>query len=192
VSSESYRAYLQSDDWKRKRQEKRRKKNHCAICGDTRRLDVHHLRYQADLRKVPKHDLRVLCRTCHTTAHDLMKAGVIVFKSEKHNHRFAVTCRHVRAARGITAWCKDRPPTVTAPVEREAPPEVIGPTMTGLWLVTKAWIEEYRTPKGGWKAKQLAAIGIDWPPLTGWKTRAAGTTISQDQRLTFEAFARTK
>lgn len=34
--------------------------------------------------------------------------------------------------------------------------------------VSDAEIDAARTPKGGWKAKQLAAWGVPWPPPTGW------------------------
>ncbi|UIY28739.1 hypothetical protein LZK73_18610 [Neorhizobium galegae] len=32
-------------------------------------------------------------------------------------------------------------------------------------------IEAAMTPKGGWKAAQLAQWGISWPPPTGWRRK---------------------
>lgn len=190
MGTNAYRDYLKSADWQQKRQAKRRKRNHCAICGSTKQLDVHHLRYRQDLTTVPQADLRVLCRQCHETAHALMKSGMIRFRSVNPHHRFQVTCNAVRKARRIGAW--SRKDSLPAPVVVEPPPETITETLGWDWLVTEAWIDEYRTPKGGWKAKQLAALDVTWPPANGWKKRAVGMTISNERRLTFEAFARTK
>lgn len=32
-------------------------------------------------------------------------------------------------------------------------------------------IEASKTPKGGWTKQQLAAWGVEWPPVKGWKRR---------------------
>lgn len=37
--------------------------------------------------------------------------------------------------------------------------------------VSNEEIEAAKTPKGGWKAKQLAAWGISWPPPHGWRKK---------------------
>ena len=37
------------------------------------------------------------------------------------------------------------------------------------------------TPKGGFKRSSLAALGIPWPKEKGWRCRAIGTEISEDQ-----------
>ena len=37
------------------------------------------------------------------------------------------------------------------------------------------------TPKGGFKRSSLAALGIPWPKEKGWRYRAIGTEISEDQ-----------
>lgn len=34
-----------------------------------------------------------------------------------------------------------------------------------------------RSKAGGWTRKQLALIGVDWPPLTGWVNRATGRRL---------------
>ena len=33
---------------------------------------------------------------------------------------------------------------------------------------------------GGWSRKQLALLGVSWPPETGWKDRLVGTEIDSD------------
>ena len=53
-------------------------------------------------------------------------------------------------------------------------------------IVTKAYLNKYRTGKGGWNRKQLAAIGIDWPPTKGWKKRAIGSVITDEKAAVFE------
>jgi len=60
---------------------------------------------------------------------------------------------------------------------------------TGLFTVTHAWINQFKTPAGAWKAKQLRAIGVPWPPRAGWPERVEGTQITQVNRRLFESFA---
>ncbi len=43
--------------------------------------------------------------------------------------------------------------------------------------VTLDLIERLKTPKGGYKRRDLEAIGIPWPLVTGWKQRAIGQPI---------------
>lgn len=43
-------------------------------------------------------------------------------------------------------------------------------------------IEAARTPKGGWKAKQLAAWGVPWPPPTGWRKKLVENYAQQAAR----------
>ena len=60
----TYKEYLQSDDWKRKRDYRRKIDGRCAICGSPLDLNVHHLTYD----NVPHEemtDLVTLCRFHH-------------------------------------------------------------------------------------------------------------------------------
>jgi len=52
--------------------------------------------------------------------------------------------------------------------------------------ITKEWIKDNCTVKGGYTKLQLACIGIVWPPVSGWKTRAIGREITEEQRQNFE------
>lgn len=54
--------------------------------------------------------------------------------------------------------------------------------------ITKAWLIENKTPKGGWKRKQVEAIGLRWPLVSGWQDRMAGVLITDAQRRAFESF----
>ena len=56
-------------------------------------------------------------------------------------------------------------------------------------VITAEWIMANTTAAGGWTRKQLEAVGVDWPPVKGWKQRILGTEISADQQSVFESFA---
>lgn len=70
----SYRRYLNSQVWQRSKARFRktlRHTGHCAECGATERLDVHHLTY-ARIGKEKPEDLIELCRACHKAAHQAL------------------------------------------------------------------------------------------------------------------------
>jgi 5-methylcytosine-specific restriction endonuclease McrA len=54
------------------------------------------------------------------------------------------------------------------------------------YLITKEWVEKFRTGSGGWTRIQLHAIGVAWPPVKGWKDRVIGKLIPEENRLAFE------
>jgi hypothetical protein len=56
------------------------------------------------------------------------------------------------------------------------------------FVVTREWILNYRTQNGAWTSKQLAFIGVSWPPIAGWIKRAVGTKISVEAKAAFESF----
>jgi hypothetical protein len=97
----NYNKYLKSKDWQDKRKLKNSKKYRCAICGDKKDIDVHHLNYKK-LYDVEQTDLRKLCRRCHFLAHRLHKEGIIVFKSANHHSRFAIIKAKVKKELGIS------------------------------------------------------------------------------------------
>lgn len=43
--------------------------------------------------------------------------------------------------------------------------------------ITREWIFKYRTKGGSWTRDQLAAISVDWPPVSGWIDRVIGNEI---------------
>lgn len=99
-----YQDYLKSPDWQQKRQTKLSRKNNtkkrCAICGSTKDLHTHHLIYR-NLYDVQQGDLRLLCKRCHFLAHDLMKKGLIKYKSDNQHHRFTILKGAVKKYLGI-------------------------------------------------------------------------------------------
>lgn len=68
----SYREYLKSDHWARRRAEALlRFGNKCALCGSAEELNVHHNTYERLGREAPT-DLVVLCREHHEKFHDIL------------------------------------------------------------------------------------------------------------------------
>lgn len=53
-------------------------------------------------------------------------------------------------------------------------------------IITNDYLEQNKTPKGAWTKKQLAAIGVNWPPKKGWKKRVIGNEITEEQASKFE------
>lgn len=56
-------------------------------------------------------------------------------------------------------------------------------------VITPEWIHKHKTKRGGWTRKQLAAIGVMWPPRQGWISRVSGAKISDQQRMEFEMWS---
>ena len=59
-----YKAYLRSDEWKAKRDQRVLIDGKCIVCGKPYDLNVHHLTYE----RIPnerRSDLATLCRRCH-------------------------------------------------------------------------------------------------------------------------------
>ena len=53
--------------------------------------------------------------------------------------------------------------------------------------VDRDYIMKHRTKNGSWTRNQIQALGVEWPPLSGWIDRVIGTTISPEQQIQFEA-----
>jgi len=50
-----------------------------------------------------------------------------------------------------------------------------------MFKVTRQWIKDNSTPRGGWNYKQLQAIGVDVPPTKGWIDEVDGKEITEEQ-----------
>ena len=61
------------------------------------------------------------------------------------------------------------------------------PKIDGGTVVTQAWLEANRTKRGGWNAKQLAILGIPWPPRQGWRRRVDGLILTPAQVARFRS-----
>ena len=43
------------------------------------------------------------------------------------------------------------------------------------------FIELGQSNEGGWNRAQLQVVGVDWPPIKGWKDRLCGEEFTQEQ-----------
>ena len=74
-----YIAYMQSDTWRRKREERLKiDKYRCCACGTfgtaINKIEVHHMGYKKDFgTEDPYRDLITLCTVCHMQVHRMMK-----------------------------------------------------------------------------------------------------------------------
>ena len=65
----NYMEYIQSEDWKKRRDKKLRKADwKCERCGSGINLCIHHITYD-NLGNEPMSDLLVLCKSCHEDIH---------------------------------------------------------------------------------------------------------------------------
>lgn len=55
-----------------------------------------------------------------------------------------------------------------------------------MFQVTEAWIREHSTANGGWTRDQFEAVGVAWPPKSGWIKAITGKMISDRERERFE------
>lgn len=56
-------------------------------------------------------------------------------------------------------------------------------------LITRPWLFANRTAAGSWTQAQIEALGIAWPPTSGWQQRIMGSEISGQSAAAFEAGA---
>lgn len=47
-------------------------------------------------------------------------------------------------------------------------------------VLTSGMIDAAKTARGGYTKQQLSAVGVSWPPQSGWKESLAGKTVSKD------------
>jgi 5-methylcytosine-specific restriction endonuclease McrA len=73
VRQKTYKMYLRSDKWHEFRIEALRYYfNRCCFCGNTEKLNVHHINYD-NLYKEELKDVTVLCWKCHSRHHRAVK-----------------------------------------------------------------------------------------------------------------------
>jgi len=54
------------------------------------------------------------------------------------------------------------------------------------YTVTREWLNQHRTPRGGWTAAQLRLLGVPWPPVRGWVATVIGQPLTVETREAFE------
>ncbi len=170
--SNNYTKYLQSEDWlKKKTNKKYNSHNRCALCLIASNLHVHHLNYKK-LVDVKNSDLRILCEDCHCKVHEMISKKEVVFDSSNHNHRFsrlrnyfykkfpdklALKRKNLKAYEEIRDDYKK--------IELRQPKNIYD-----VKIVTQHIIDMGRSYRGGWNLKQLQLFGFnkvkkDWYKL---------------------------
>lgn len=66
----TYREYLNSPEWQKKRDFRILCDGKCAICGSTKNLQVHHMTYETFPNESPS-DLITVCRKCHVAIENM-------------------------------------------------------------------------------------------------------------------------
>lgn len=56
-------------------------------------------------------------------------------------------------------------------------------------VVTDEILESAKSSKGGYSKKQLALLGVDWPPKTGWKKAMLGKSLPSSTVAQFVAMS---
>jgi len=69
-----YKSYIQSPEWKKKKDKFVENERECAICGTNKSLVVHHVSYK-NLGNETTKDIAVLCWDCHTKMHNYFGRG---------------------------------------------------------------------------------------------------------------------
>lgn len=54
-------------------------------------------------------------------------------------------------------------------------------------IITHQFLDDNRTASGAWTRAQFEAIGVAWPPRSGWRQQIVGTEISYAQAEKFIA-----
>lgn len=72
---------------------------------------------------------------------------------------------------------KEKPPAST----KLNAPKKVKPIDAITAAVSDAEIVAAMTPKGGWKAKQLALWGVPWPPPKGWREKLVANFEAQQR-----------
>lgn len=57
-------------------------------------------------------------------------------------------------------------------------------------IITKEWLNSSKTPAGGYRKKQVLALGVG--TSKGWRSRAIGKDLSPDKVKLFESFSKKK
>jgi hypothetical protein len=53
-------------------------------------------------------------------------------------------------------------------------------------VLTYEYIHQHKTRNGGWTKRQLKALGLEWPPQSGWIAGVCGKSIAEQSAADFE------
>lgn len=52
--------------------------------------------------------------------------------------------------------------------------------------ITEEYLDQHRTESGAWTMSQFKALGVAWPPTSGWRARIVGQEIDENRAKAFE------
>lgn len=55
--------------------------------------------------------------------------------------------------------------------------------------VTNEWLQRWQTASGGHNQKQLALLGVSWPPKSDWQQEVLAREIPDDVARAFQVLA---
>lgn len=58
-------------------------------------------------------------------------------------------------------------------------------TYTVMVTITEKYLRDHCTSRGGFTAKQLMIIGVEWPPPKRWKKTIVGKVLTDEQAFQF-------
>lgn len=96
ITLKRYNAYLQSDEWRRKRKEKAIEQNYtCEICGKVvpTGFNIHHKTYR-HLGHEPLNDLMFLCESCHMELHRQERIKKANKAKKEEDKKTCFTCKY--------------------------------------------------------------------------------------------------
>lgn len=80
-----------------------------------------------------------------------------------------------------------RPPVLTFVRHGSRLPGTLEARYLFMFVVTKEWLHQNKSPSGGFFAAQIHALGLRYPQKKGWVRRAEGMQITDTQKAAFEA-----
>lgn len=59
---------------------------------------------------------------------------------------------------------------------------------TDRFVITKKWLNDNKTEKGGWTKKQVEMLNLDWPLKKNWQKEVIGQSMFLPAKQLFEKY----
>jgi len=188
---EDYLEYLRSDHWKDLRKSAIGQwGDRCSNCR-VPEVDVHHLRYGM-LYDVTVNDLMPLCRRCHDAVHESPKLRALLVSNESSDKKRSLVLGFLAGRdEALSIKVKWQSRAQIEAERREIHKKLSeqtkkkGPDRRTRFLVpgkpvnlSRKLIEACQSPRGGYTAETIRALGLSFPLPAKWPKLLAGKTIS--------------
>jgi hypothetical protein len=203
IMTREYLNYLQSDHWKSLRLAAIACwGDRCSNCS-VPKVDIHHLRY-GTLYDVSTSDLMPLCRRCHDEVHNSPRLKSLLLSNESSEKKrslvlgflagrdeaitvkvkFQTRAQMAEELRSLQMQQNDR----NKQAEKYEAQNRFYRSPTGRTIIlTKKLIRACKTPRGGFSAVTVRALGLSWPLQAKWMRKLNGKRISEaDYNLAYE------